>query len=96
MNKKQFYILQAFLKAGLSIFCISLLLWEDMSNNESGIFIAIALSVLFAYFSYNDYKTSKLANEQDIPYLPPANSSEFEKVSFYKRYIYLVLLHSHC
>jgi hypothetical protein len=89
MNKKQFYLLQAVLKAGLAIFCISLPLWADMSNNEYGIIIAIAFSLLFAFLAFKDYKKSKLSNEEDLPYSPPANSSIAEQVSFYKRYMYI-------
>lgn len=89
MNKKQYYLLQAVFKAGVSIFCISLPLWAVNDHNKYGIIIAIALSVLFAYLSFKDYKKSKLSNDEDLPYLPPANSSVTEQVNFYKKYMYM-------
>ncbi|TGJ98691.1 hypothetical protein EHQ53_12230 [Leptospira langatensis] len=60
--------------------------------DETGLILSIALGLLAAFFSYRMFKNLKDIREEDQAYAPPLDASVDEKVTYYKKILYISLI----
>ncbi|TGK07693.1 hypothetical protein EHO59_06220 [Leptospira semungkisensis] len=87
MKLKDYTLLRSILTAGMALFCLSLPLWEEL--DQTGLILSIVIGLAFAFFSYRMFKNLKNIREEEQAYVPPLDATVEEKITYYKKILYL-------
>jgi hypothetical protein len=87
MKKRDHHLLQGWVYAITALFILSVPFWADMSSNEYGAPMAIAIALVIGFLSFREFKKRDTTDEKQMVYAPSADATVSEQRSYYKKFI---------